>query len=113
MSRFSVAFRQKRAPWLQLASWILLPLELALGADLIRTAIAPTWDDIGKLGAIAAVASNNRTTVIVSPGTTVTALPSGCVATVVGSMTYQRCGSVWYQPRFAGSTVEYVVVTAP
>jgi uncharacterized membrane protein len=45
----------RRDVWLRLASWILLALELALGADLIRTAIAPSWDDIGKLAAIAAL----------------------------------------------------------
>jgi uncharacterized membrane protein len=41
--------------WLRFAIWILLALEFALAADIIRTAIAPTWDDIGKLGAIAAI----------------------------------------------------------
>jgi hypothetical protein len=30
-------------------------LEFALGADIVRTAIAPTWDDIGQLAAIAAI----------------------------------------------------------
>lgn len=44
-----------RQVWLRFAGWILLALEFALGADIIRTAIAPTWDDIGKLGAIAAI----------------------------------------------------------
>jgi len=45
----------RRAIWVRFASWILLSLEFALGADIIRTAIAPTWDDIGKLGAIAVI----------------------------------------------------------
>jgi uncharacterized membrane protein len=45
----------RRAIWLRFAGWILLSLEFALGADIIRTAIAPTWDDIGKLAAIAAI----------------------------------------------------------
>jgi uncharacterized membrane protein len=45
----------RRAIWVRYASWILLSLEFALGADIIRTAIAPTWDDIGKLGAIAVI----------------------------------------------------------
>ena len=38
-----------------LAGWIILGLEFALGADIARTAIAPTWDDIGQLAAIAAI----------------------------------------------------------
>lgn len=41
--------------WLRFASWILLGLEFALAADIIRSAIAPTWDAIGKLGAIAII----------------------------------------------------------
>lgn len=45
----------RRAIWLTFASWILFALELALGADIIRTAIAPTWDDVGKLAVIATV----------------------------------------------------------
>ena len=45
----------RRAVWLRFAGWILISLEFALGADIVRTAIAPSWDDIGKLGAIAAI----------------------------------------------------------
>ena len=45
----------RRTVWLRFAGWILLSLEFALGADIIRTAIAPSWDDVGKLGAIAAI----------------------------------------------------------
>ena len=45
----------RRAVWLRFAAWILLALEFALGADIVRTAIAPSWDDIGKLGAIAGI----------------------------------------------------------
>ncbi|HEY6817494.1 MAG TPA: DUF1622 domain-containing protein [Croceibacterium sp.] len=46
---------QRRAVWLRFAGWILLALEFALGADIVRTAIAPSWDDIGKLAAIAGI----------------------------------------------------------
>lgn len=45
----------RRTIWVRFATWILLSLEFALGADIIRTAIAPSWDDIGKLAAIAAI----------------------------------------------------------
>lgn len=44
-----------RGVWLHYASWIVLGLEFALAADIIRTAISPDWDDIGKLAAIATV----------------------------------------------------------
>jgi hypothetical protein len=39
----------------------------------------------------------------------VTALPGGCAATLVGSVTYHRCGATYYRPYMQGSTVVYVV----
>ena len=44
-----------REIWLHYAAWILLALEFALAADLIDTVIAPSWEDIGQLGSIAAI----------------------------------------------------------
>ena len=44
-----------REIWLRFATWILLALEFALAADLVRTAVAPTWEDIGKLAVIATI----------------------------------------------------------
>lgn len=41
--------------WVRFAGWILLSLEFTLGADIIRSAIAPTWDEIGKLAAVASI----------------------------------------------------------
>jgi uncharacterized membrane protein len=38
---------------LNLGSWLALALEFALAADILRTAVAPTWHDIGQLAAIA------------------------------------------------------------
>jgi uncharacterized membrane protein len=35
-----------------LGRWLALALELALAADILRTVMIPTWDEIGKLGAI-------------------------------------------------------------
>ena len=35
-----------------LGRWLALALELALAADILRTVTIPTWDEIGKLGAI-------------------------------------------------------------
>lgn len=45
----------RREVWRTFAAWILLALEFALAADIARTAIAPTWDDIGQLAAIAVI----------------------------------------------------------
>jgi len=39
----------------QFGVWLLLGLEFELAADIIRSAIAPTWNAIGQLGAIAAI----------------------------------------------------------
>lgn len=46
---------ERRAIWLRFATAILLALEFTLAADIIRSAISPSWDAIGKLGAIAAI----------------------------------------------------------
>lgn len=40
---------------LALGKSLALALELLLAADILRTAVAPNWDDIGKLAAIAAL----------------------------------------------------------
>lgn len=39
--------------WLRLARWLAVALEFALAADILRTAVAPSWDEIGKPAAIA------------------------------------------------------------
>ena len=38
---------------LRLGRWLALALEFALGADILRTAVAPTWSEMGQLAAIA------------------------------------------------------------
>ncbi len=40
---------------LRLGRWLALALEFELGADILRTAIAPTWIEIGQLAAIATI----------------------------------------------------------
>lgn len=40
---------------LQFGSSVAVALELLLGADVLATAVAPSWDDIGKLAAIAII----------------------------------------------------------
>jgi uncharacterized membrane protein len=59
----TLAFVQRRASEMHVrrtvfssfAAWIILALEFALAADIVRTAIAPTWNDIGQLAAIAVI----------------------------------------------------------
>ena len=40
-------------------------------------------------------------------------IPPSCVTTVVNAMTYSQCGTTWYQPRYVGSSVQYMVVNPP
>ncbi len=40
---------------LTLSRYLALALEFQLGADILSTAIAPSWDQIGRLGAIAVI----------------------------------------------------------
>jgi uncharacterized membrane protein len=37
---------------LRLGRWLAVALELELAADVLRTAVAPTWNEIGQLAAI-------------------------------------------------------------
>lgn len=40
---------------LTLGKYLALALEFQLGADILATAVAPSWEQIGQLGAIAAI----------------------------------------------------------
>ena len=40
---------------LTLARYLALALEFELGADILGTAVSPSWDQIGKLGAVAVI----------------------------------------------------------
>ena len=37
---------------LRLGRWLAVALEIELGADILRTAVSPTWTEIGQLGSI-------------------------------------------------------------
>jgi len=45
----------KRRVWLHYARWLVAGLTFQLAADIVHTAVAPTWDDIGRLAAVAAI----------------------------------------------------------
>jgi uncharacterized membrane protein len=40
---------------LRLGRWLALALEFLLAADILRTAVSPSWSEIGQLAAIAAI----------------------------------------------------------
>ena len=46
-------------------------------------------------------------------GSIVNQPPANCVPVAVNGITYQQCGSTWYQPQYAGEAVQYVVVAPP
>jgi uncharacterized membrane protein len=46
---------QKRVIWLGFAAWLLLGLEFELAADVIRSAISPTWNKLGQLATVAVI----------------------------------------------------------
>jgi len=48
-------FHKRREIFLRFGVWLILGLEFELAADIVRSAISPTWSEIGQLGAIAAI----------------------------------------------------------
>ncbi|AKC86681.1 DUF1622 domain-containing protein [Pseudoxanthomonas suwonensis] len=46
---------RRRALWLNYARWLVAGLTFQLAADIIESSIAPSWEAIGQLGAIAAI----------------------------------------------------------
>lgn len=46
---------RRRDVWVSLCVWLLFGLEFELAADIVRTAIAPTWGRLGQLAAIAGI----------------------------------------------------------
>lgn len=46
---------RRRQVWTRFALWLVLALEFTLAADIVRTAIHPSWTSIGQLGAIAII----------------------------------------------------------
>lgn len=53
--RSSATPEQKNEVRLTLARWLALALEFELAADILNTAVTPTWNDIEKLAAIATI----------------------------------------------------------
>lgn len=54
-SLFKTSKISKEEIRVQFGSSVAVSLELLLGADVLATAVAPSWDDIGKLAAIAVI----------------------------------------------------------
>ena len=58
-SLFFLNWRGKAFPFVELrigfGTWLALALEFQLGADILATTVAPTFAELGKLGAIAVI----------------------------------------------------------
>jgi uncharacterized membrane protein len=46
---------ERKAIWRRFGMWLLLGLEFELAADIIGSVLSPTWQEVGKLGAIAVI----------------------------------------------------------
>jgi uncharacterized membrane protein len=55
VARPSAGHGIRKAIWRRFGTWLLLGLEFALAADIVDSVVSPTWADIGRLGAIAAI----------------------------------------------------------
>ena len=67
------------------------------------------WDDDYHPFAAAAVVGGTAAIV----GSMVNSIPPSCTPVVVNGVTYSQCGSTWYQPQYAGTSVQYEVVNPP
>jgi uncharacterized membrane protein len=47
--------RDTRDIWLRYARWLVAGLTFQLAGDIVHTSVAPTWDEVGKVGAIAVI----------------------------------------------------------
>lgn len=45
----------RKALFVRFGVWLLLGLQFALAADIVRSVISPSWNDIGQLAAIALI----------------------------------------------------------
>ena len=70
------------------------------------------WDHHHPVATAAAVGTAVAVTSAVV-GSIVRSLPPNCQTIVVNGISYSQCGGTWYQPQYAGTTVQYVVVNPP
>jgi uncharacterized membrane protein len=53
--RPSATHGERKAIWRNFGMWLLLGLEFELAADIVRSVVSPSWEDVGQLAAIAVV----------------------------------------------------------
>jgi hypothetical protein len=92
---------------------LLLAAGEARAAVVVRTAVAYRPRPVARAAVGTAVVAGAAVATAAVVGSVVHTLPPSCSSVIVGGVAYQQCGSGWYQPRYAGSSVTYVVVNPP
>ena len=46
---------ERREVWLRYGRWLVAGLTFQLAADILQTSVAPSWDELGKLAAVAVI----------------------------------------------------------
>jgi uncharacterized membrane protein len=46
---------ERREVWLEFSRWLVAALTFQLAADILATSFSPGWDELGRVGAIAAI----------------------------------------------------------
>jgi uncharacterized membrane protein len=81
----------------------------AAHAIVVRTTVGYRPHPVARTAAVVGTAAVTAAVV----GSVVHSVPPSCTSVMVGNVAYQQCGNTWYQPRYAGSQVTYVVVSPP
>ncbi len=55
LARRATGHGARKEVWRRFGMWLVLGLEFELAADIVRSVIAPSWQDLAKLGAIATI----------------------------------------------------------
>jgi len=55
LPRIAMSHGEGKRVWRRFGMWLLLALEFELAADIVTSVVAPTWLDLGRLGAIAVI----------------------------------------------------------
>ncbi|MBO9709506.1 MAG: hypothetical protein J7521_14970 [Caulobacter sp.] len=71
------------------------------------------WDDHWHPVATAAAVGATVAVTAAVVGSITRTLPPSCSTVIVNGISYSQCGATWYEPRYSGTTVEYVVVNPP
>jgi hypothetical protein len=94
LTPFSYAGVARRTAWRGGAGWAYGAAPIVVGAT-----TAAAVDGI--------VVANNQP--LLDVGTVVKSLPDDCYSTLVNTISYQKCGGVYYRPAYQGGHLVYVV----